>query len=209
MFIHAYLRASTDDQEANRASAALKAFVQEKGHRIASWYLENESGATLNRPELMRLIAQAEKGDAILVEQVDRLSRLNDDDWQRLKSMIKEKELRIISLDLPTSHLVLSPSATDGFTSTMFKAINELMLDMLAAIARKDYDDRRRRQSEGIAKAKENGKYKGRRANEERHAHIMRLRADKYSLQEIADITGVSRRTVSRVIAASQTIFTL
>jgi DNA invertase Pin-like site-specific DNA recombinase len=40
-----------------------------------------------------------------------------------------------------------------------------MMLDMLAAVARKDYEDRRRRQSEGIAKAKKEGKYRGRPIN--------------------------------------------
>jgi DNA invertase Pin-like site-specific DNA recombinase len=45
----------------------------------------------------------------------------------------------------------------------MLTAINDLMLDMLAAIARKDYQDRRRRQTEGIAKAKTQELYKGRR----------------------------------------------
>lgn len=44
----------------------------------------------------------------------------------------------------------------------MLAAINDMMLDMLAAIARKDYEDRRRRQAEGIAKAKLAGRYKGR-----------------------------------------------
>lgn len=47
----------------------------------------------------------------------------------------------------------------------MLKAVNGMMLDMLAAIARKDYEDRRRRQSEGISKAKAEGKYRGRVAD--------------------------------------------
>ena len=49
----------------------------------------------------------------------------------------------------------------DEFTNRMLTAINDLMLDMLAAVARKDYQDRRRRQKEGIAKAKTSGLYKG------------------------------------------------
>jgi DNA invertase Pin-like site-specific DNA recombinase len=44
----------------------------------------------------------------------------------------------------------------------MFEAINSMLLDMLAAVARKDYDDRRRRQAQGQAKAKAEGRYKGR-----------------------------------------------
>ncbi len=54
----------------------------------------------------------------------------------------------------------------------MFGAINSMMLDMLAAVARKDYDDRRRRQAQGIAKAKLAGAYRGRPEDTARHAGI-------------------------------------
>ena len=76
MFVRAYLRASTDDQDANRARDQLKAFAAERGLSIAAWYVENESGAKLSRPELFRLLNDAQPGDILLVEQVDRLSRL-------------------------------------------------------------------------------------------------------------------------------------
>ena len=54
----------------------------------------------------------------------------------------------------------------------MFGAINGMMLDMLAAVARKDYDDRRRRQAQGILKAKANGKYRGRPESADPNAGI-------------------------------------
>ncbi|QUM88141.1 hypothetical protein HWV03_04525 [Moritella sp. 36] len=69
----------------------------------------------------------------------------------------------IVSFDLPTSHQLMQNS--DEFTNRMLSAINDLMLDLLAAVARKDYQDRRRRQKEGITKALSNGLYKGRREN--------------------------------------------
>jgi DNA invertase Pin-like site-specific DNA recombinase len=59
----------------------------------------------------------------------------------------------------------------------MFEAINNMLLDMLAAVARKDYDDRRRRQAQGQAKAKAEGKYKGRAEDVERNAGIARMLA--------------------------------
>src|SRR5262245_35208447 len=49
---------------------------------------------------------------------------------------------------LPTSWMMTK--SDDAFTARMFEALNAMMLDMLAAIARKDYDDRRRRQMQGI-----------------------------------------------------------
>ncbi|HBN6205853.1 TPA: recombinase family protein [Vibrio parahaemolyticus] len=200
MYIFGYLRASTSDQNAKRAQSALLQFVQQKGHRVAGWYIENESGASLQRPELLRLLDDATIGDAILIEQIDRLSRLDESSWFTLKEMLFKKELKVISLDLPTSHLAFSSQITDEFTNSMMKAINGMMMDMLAAIARKDYQDRRRRQAEGIEKAKAEGKYKGRQPDRALHEKIYQLRVvNKLSISDTAKLANVSGRTVIRV----------
>ncbi len=201
MYIFGYLRASTSDQNAKRAQSTLHQFVQEKGLRVAGWYIENESGASLQRPELLRLLEDAAIGDAIIIEQIDRLSRLDEQSWFKLKEMLQEKELKVISLDLPTSHIALSPQISDDFTNSMIKAINSMMMDMLAAIARKDYQDRRRRQAEGIKKAKAEGKYRGRQADLDLHEKIYQLRViNKLSISETAKLANVSGRTVIRVV---------
>jgi DNA invertase Pin-like site-specific DNA recombinase len=109
----------------------------------------------------------------LLIEQVDRLSRLGGADWMRLRSELQSRQLRVVALDLPTLWTMIKP---DGpFTARMFEALNAMMLDMLAAIARKDYDDRRRRQMQGIAKAKTQGKYRGRPEDKKRNAAIMSM----------------------------------
>ncbi|CBG91810.1 recombinase family protein [Citrobacter rodentium] len=200
MYIYAYLRASTMEQDALRSKNRLKEFAALHGHRIAGWYVENASGASLNRPELTRMLADMEPGDVILIEQVDRLSRLNDAGWEILRKEIKDKRLSVVSLDLPTSHMALTNAVRDDFTRSMLKAVNGMMLDMLAAIARKDYEDRRRRQSEGISKAKAEGKYRGRVADAQKHELIRTLRlVNGKSLRETARLAGVSKMTVIRV----------
>src|SRR3954449_8358940 len=75
MYVRAYLRASTEDQNANRARQDLERFAAEHGLGVAAFYVEHESGAKLSRPELFRLLSDAKPGDVLLVEQVDRLSR--------------------------------------------------------------------------------------------------------------------------------------
>lgn len=197
MFIRAYLRASTSEQDANRARGALDVFAADRGLRIAARYVENESGAKLQRPELFRLLADCEPGDVLLVEQVDRLSRLTSPDWIKLRSEIDAKQVRIVAMDLPTSWSLAVPD--DEFTARMFAAVNNMMLDVLAAVARKDYEDRRRRQAEGTSRAKAEGLFKGRPENKKRNSAIAAMLRDGRTWREVIDATGCSRTLLTRI----------
>lgn len=203
-FIRAYLRASTDEQDATRARAQVEAFAADRGMQIAAWYVENESGAKLARPELFRLLADSHPGDVLLVEQVDRLSRLTSADWDRLKVELKARQVRVVALDLPTSW-TMATGKVDDFTSRMFESINGMLLDMLAAIGRKDYEDRRRRQMQGQAKAKAEGKYVGRPENKRRNNRIADMLAAGTSYSDIQSAMGCSRATVAKIAKRSQT----
>jgi DNA invertase Pin-like site-specific DNA recombinase len=197
-YVRAYLRASTNEQDANRAREQLKAFAAERGLEVVAWYVENESGAKLARPELFRLLGDAHNGDILLVEQVDRLSRLTAADWEALKAELAAKRVRVVALDLPTSWM-MAAKAGDEFTGRMFEAINGMLLDMLAAVARKDYDDRRRRQAQGQAKAKAEGRYKGRPEDAERNDAIAGMIAARQSWSSIQAATGCSRATIAKI----------
>lgn len=201
MFIRAYLRASTDSQDASRAKGALVEFASNHGHKIAAFYIENESGSKLDRPELFRLLEDSHKGDVLLIEGVDRLSRLSQGDWEKLKKRIADKNVTVVSLDLSTSHAVLKPEKDmDDFTKGMIAAVNGMLLDMLAVVARKDYEDRRRRQAQGIEKAKANAVYKGRQVDQELHARIKACLASGNSLRKTATIVGCALSTVQRAM---------
>ena len=198
MFVFAYLRASTAQQDATRAKSTLQQFADEHGHRIAGWFIENASGTKENRPELVRLLEHSQPGDVMLIEQVDRLTRLSPKAWERLKRTTKLRGLYIVSLDLPTSWQALDQGEyNQGFHSQLLGAINELMLDILALTARKDYEDRRRRQAEGIANNKK--KFKGRSPDTLKHKAVIELRTLGKSISETMRLTGYSRAQVCRV----------
>lgn len=205
MFIRAYLRASTDEQNALRAKSLLEKFVAQHGHQIASVYIENQSGAWLQRPELNRLLHDSHPNDVLLVEQVDRLTRLSNDDWSALKRQIQEKKLRIVSLDVPTSYLALDTTRVfngDSIIEAVLEAINNMLIDLMAAMARKDYLSRQDRQKQGIDVAKQQGKYAGRQADSDRHKRVMYFREEKgLSIQETAEATGYSKSQVCRIQA--------
>ena len=102
-----------------------------------------------------------------------------------------------MALDLPTSWSLTAPA--DDFTGRMFAAVNNMMLDVLAAVARKDYEDRRRRQAEGTARAKVAGLYKGRPENKARNTAIAAMLGSGRTWREIMDGTGCSRTLLSKI----------
>lgn len=193
-FVRAYLRASTSEQDATRALETINSFATERGLTICNYYIENESGSRLERPELFRLLRDCQHGDILLIEDVDRLSRLAGEDWNSLKKMIRHKDIRVMAVNVPTTWLA---SGINDFDSRMFAAINDMLLDMLAAVARRDYEQRRVRQKQGIDRAKREGKYKGRKVNQSRYDAINKLLSSGSSWSQVQNILGCSRGTIS------------
>lgn len=110
-----------------------------------------------------------------------------------------------MSIDLSTSHAALNPpEEMDDFTKGMIAAVNGMLLDILAVVARKDYEDRRRRQAEGIAKGKADGAYKGRPVDAKLRERIGELLADGKSIRKVASLLECSTTTVQNVKTAQQ-----
>lgn len=147
MNAHLYLRASTKDQDALRAKTSLEAFAVDKGLSIAGIYSENISGTKLNRPQLLALLDTAKNGNVLLVESVDRLSRLSQADWDTLKATIKAKGLRLVVADLPTSHMLVEAK---GITGQIMDVINNMLIDLMATMARLDQEKRVERIRQGL-----------------------------------------------------------
>ncbi|WP_374855939.1 recombinase family protein (plasmid) [Acinetobacter indicus] len=191
-----YLRASTKDQDAERALAELNALNNslELGKPII--YVEHYSGTKLERPELNKLLQEANQGDALLVESVDRLSRLTQHDFNELKRRIQEKGLRLIVADLPTTHHLIQ--ANDSITSSILELINNMLIDLLATMARLDNEKRIERIKQGL----ERSGYKptGKKPNQTKHKRIKELLASNtMTKEEIAKAVGCGVATVYRV----------
>ena len=193
MTVRIYVRASTKDQDAKRALADLIVFSQQYEVSHVD-YVENFSGTKLNRPALTELLNEAEQGDLLLVESVDRLSRLSQDDFAILKQRIKDKGLRLVVADLPTTHTV-----NEGMTGDILKVVNDMLIDLLATMAKLDNDKRRERIKQGLA----NSGYKptGKKANLAKHKRIRELASqNNMTKDEIAKACGVGVATVYRVL---------
>ena len=199
MTIHIYVRASTKDQDAERALDDLKEFASKLNEEIKE-YVENESGTKLDRPVLNQLLADAVKGDTLLVESVDRLSRLTQAEFKVLKGRIEEKGLKLVVADLPTTHVLLNTD--DTITSSILNLVNNLLIDLLATMARLDNEKRIERIKQGL----ERSGYKptGKKADTDKHARIKDLNAKGLTKDEIAKAVGCGVATVYRVLKNSE-----
>ena len=191
-----YLRASTKDQDAQRALNQLDDLNQTLKLGESVTYIENFSGTKLDRPELNRLLTEANQGDTLLVESVDRLSRLSQADFQELKRRIQEKGLRLIVADLPTTHQLIHTN--DIITSSILDLINNMLIDLLATMARLDNEKRIERIKQGLERS--GYKPKGKAPNQAKHKRIKELLAlGSMTKEEIAKAVGCGIATVYRV----------
>lgn len=137
----AYVRVSTVEQNEERQIEGLKK------HNINKWFTEKISGKNTNRPELKRMIDFAREGDSIYIHSLDRLAR-STKDLLEIVEMLQDKKVNLIS----------NKENIDTSTPT-----GRLMLTMIGAIAEFERANMLERQREGIAIAKSEGKYKGRK----------------------------------------------
>ncbi|OWP73521.1 recombinase family protein [Pseudomonas sp. K2I15] len=201
MNAHLYLRASTRDQDADRAKSLLESFATDKGLNIVGVYSENVSGTTLQRPELMKLLDVAQPGDILLCESVDRLSRLSQEDWLTLKMTIKAKGLRLVIADLPTSHMLV---ADKGISGQIMSVINDMLLDLMATMARLDQEKRVERIQQGLKKKRAedpNWKPAGKSKNAElwKKVEALIVKNPTLSADDVAKLADCGVATVYRI----------
>ena len=199
MTIRIYVRASTKDQDAERALDDLKLFSKNYNDHEHVEYIENESGTKLNRPILNKLLEESEDGDTLLVESVDRLSRLSQNDFEILKNRIKEKGLRLVVADLPTTHMKFDED--QSITSSILNLINNMLIDLLATMARLDNDKRRERIKQGL----ERSGYipTGKKADLTKHQRIKELNIKGLTKEEIAKAVRCGIATVYSLLKNS------
>jgi len=137
----AYVRVSTQEQNEARQIEALEKYGIEK------WFTEKISGKNTDRPELQAMLDFVREGDVIYIHDFSRLARSTKD----LLEIVER-------LDRKKVHLVSNKENVDSSTPT-----GKLMLTMIGAIAEFERQNLLDRQAEGIAIAKREGKYKGRR----------------------------------------------
>lgn len=203
-----YMRVSTDTQDLTRQNKLIED-TKEKGIYIAGIYKEKISGATewQQRPELTRLINDLQEDDIVIAESIDRLTRLEPKKALELVQAIQNKGAKIQVPEIFDFSIIsnsLKQSDKNNFdinflTSDLFIALQNMFLKIAVAISHDDYQKRRTRQKQGIALAKQQGKYKGRQADKKLHEEIIRQRKAGLSITKTAHLLKTSTSTVNRV----------
>ena len=177
-----YARTSTTDQR-----AGLDAQLRDLGAAGCSKIFREElSSVAATRPQLDAALEWVRESDVLVVTKLDRLARSVGDLVTIQKTLARKGVgLRILDMNLDTS----TPTG-------------KLMVNLLGSIAEFERELMLERQREGIAKAKAEGKYTGRQPTARRKAaDVMRLRADKKSVNDIVATLGISRASVFRILA--------
>ena len=173
-----YRRVSTEDQHFDRQDLVCDKLFEEK-----------VSGGSRDRAALTDMIAWVRGGDEVVVHSIDRLAR-NLRDLQDVVQALTEKGVTVTFL---SERLTFSGQGEDPFT--------RLQLQMMGAFAEFEKNLIKRRQLEGIKKAKERGVYKGRvkSINEDK---ILTLHSGGSRVSDIARELKISRMSVYRTLSS-------
>jgi DNA invertase Pin-like site-specific DNA recombinase len=185
MALVGYARVSTVDQDHQLQVKALKGAGCEK------IFSEKKSGASIKgRSELEKCIEYLREGDTLVVVRIDRLAR-SLRDLQNLVHDLKQRGIDIKAIEQPID------------TRT---AAGKAFLDMLGVFAEFETNLRRERQLEGIAKAKEDGKYKGRQPTAlAKTKQVLDLISKGYTRIAVAEELNIGVASVYRILRNCKT----
>ena len=180
----AYVRVSTVEQNEARQIEALEK------HKIDKWFTEKVSGKNMKRPKLEAMLDYVREGDTVYIHDLSRLARSTKD----LLEIVEQLQAKGVEL-------VSNKENIDTSTPT-----GKLMLTMIGAIAEFERANLLERQREGIAIAKKDGKYKGRKpvniSREEFIAQYARYQNREIKTKgELAKIFNITRPTLEKLIA--------
>lgn len=200
-----YLRVSTEEQDLT-LQADIEKSTRAAGYYVAGVYREKASGARIDRPELLRMIADLQPGEVVVAEKIDRLSRLPLAEAEQLVNSIRAKGAKLAVPGLVDLSEIAA--AADGVAKIVLESVQALLLKLALQMARDDYETRRERQRQGVQLARVAGKYAGRVPDTAAHQRIVALRGAGQTIRRTAELTGCSESQVKRIwaihLAASQ-----
>ena len=180
-----YARVSTTDQNMDRQLDQLK--------HIDKLFQESISGVSKDRPQLKAMLDYIREGDIVVVTELERLGR-NNQELTEIMNQIQTKGATLEVLNLPTLRGIEDDN--------LRRLLNNLILELYKYQAQAERERIKERQAQGIAIAKTQGKYQGRKAlfteDDSRLKHAFDLYLSGKSDKDVASLTGINERTFRR-----------
>ncbi|MEW9150210.1 recombinase family protein [Acinetobacter indicus] len=174
-----YIRVSTVEQNTVR---------QLDGIELDKVFVEHASGSTKNREQLTAMLEYMRDGDIVHVHSIDRLARNLSD----LKELVNAMIGKGVTVQFHKEAMKFNSDKSDSMSNLMF--------NILGSFAEFERELMLERQREGIAKAKEQGKYKGRTKSVDADAIRNAMKKEGASFRRVARELGVSLSTVQRAM---------
>ena len=185
--IYGYARVSTRDQHLDRQLAALSSFKQ-----MDKVFTDKQSGKDFARDGYQQMKASVQPGDEVIVKELDRLGR-NKDDIKKELEWFKTHGVTVRILDLPTSLIDFQGQAWIG------DMINNILIEVLGAVAEQERKKMKQRQAEGLAAKKARGDWddygRPRKDIADITKYLREQRSGEKTVSQICSELGISRAT--------------
>jgi DNA invertase Pin-like site-specific DNA recombinase len=189
-----YVRVSSNDQNEARQIEKMRELGIDERHI----FIDKKSGKDFEREQYRAMMAMLREGDLVCIASLDRLGRNYREMGQEWETITKVKKADILVLDMED---ILDTRKKTDLTGTL---ISDMVVRLLSYVAEKEREAIRIRQAEGIAIAKAEGKYTGRKtievdkeAFEKVYAEVVRgERTNRYAMQKL----GLKPNTYYRIV---------
>ena len=180
-----YARISASDQNMARQIEQLKG--------VDKLFQEAVSGVSKDRPQLKAMLDYIREGDRVVVIELERLGR-NNKELTEVMNLIQAKGATLEVLNLPSLRGIEDDN--------LRRLLNNLILEIYKYQAQAERERIKVRQAQGIALAKTQGKYQGRKSlfteDDSRLKHAFDLYKQGYTDKDVARLTGINERTFRR-----------
>ena len=204
--IYGYLRVSTKEQNLDRQYQGIKEYCTSNNIKFKDVVIfeDKQSGKDMERPQYKALKEVIKKGDTLIIKELDRLGRNKEQIKQEL-DYYRALGVKIKILNIPTT-LIDLPEGQEW----VFEMINNILIEVLGAIAEEERNKIRQRQAEGIQEALKKGVKFGREKRSvdtlpkdfEKIYRRLKSKSGKGTLtnEEGAKLLGITRMTLYRYI---------
>ena len=154
---YGYNRVSTKEQHEDRGNNSIREFCKSHNLPLEKIYVDKMTGKNFDRARYIVLKEDVLRpGDALIIPEYDRLGRA-DETKQELE-YFKQKNIRVIFLDIPTTQMDLS-AIDDNMARMILNCINDMMISFYDCMARSELERKKKRQKEGYEALRKRGEW--------------------------------------------------